>query len=68
MKNNKNRVGLFNSRWFVRIITLILAILLFAYVNGSKLDNVRHGSDNGKNSILTSNKKKNYFNAVRTKC
>ncbi|KRO08240.1 hypothetical protein IV59_GL001286 [Paucilactobacillus hokkaidonensis] len=32
--------------------------MLFAYVNGSKLDNVRHGSDNGKNSILTSNKKK----------
>lgn len=58
MKNNNKHVGLFNNRWFFRIITLIFAVLLFVYVNGSKLDNVRHGSDNGKSSILTSNKKK----------
>ncbi|KIS03931.1 CdaR family protein [Paucilactobacillus wasatchensis] len=57
MKNNEH-ANWFNSRWFFRLFTLGLAILLFVYVNGSKLDNVRQGSDNGKNSILTSNKKK----------
>lgn len=56
MKNNEVS-GFFSNRWFYRLIALVFAILLFVYVNGSKLENVRQ-SGSGTNSSLTSNKKK----------
>lgn len=47
----------FKSHTFLRISALVLAILLFVYVNGEKLQNVRD-SDSGNSSTLTSTVKK----------
>lgn len=57
MKGNKN--GLFNNIWFMRIISLVLAIFLFVYVNGSGSKNggfTRQNSKENGGTALTSDK------------
>ena len=54
MKNDK--LGLFDHVWVLRIVSLILAILLFVYVTGSKSSDTRQSSQNGQNSALMANK------------
>jgi YbbR domain-containing protein len=56
MKNKTT--NFFSNRWFYRLTALVFAILLFVYVNGGKLGDVRKANDNGTNSSLTSTKTK----------
>lgn len=56
-KNNKPQ-NPFNSRWFFRISALVLAVLLFIYVNGEKLGNTHKTELNTETTSLTSTKKK----------
>lgn len=54
MDRNK---GFFNHKWVMRLASLVLAILLFAYVNGSKNGFLRQNTrNNNENSVLMSNK------------
>lgn len=55
MNNNK---GFFNRKWALRLVSLILAIFLFTYVNGSKDGFLRQNTRNSdnQNSALMSNK------------
>ena len=53
----KNTKGFFRRKWFLRIISLILAIFLFMYVNGSKSGFLRQNTrNNNQSSALMSNK------------
>ena len=54
MKNDK--MGLFDHVWVLRIVSLVLAILLFIYVTGSKSSDTRQSSQNGQNTALMANK------------
>ncbi|WP_283584194.1 CdaR family protein [Limosilactobacillus difficilis] len=56
MKSNKNNDGFFSNIWFLRIASLVLAIFLFVYVNGSKDGFLRQNTRSGQNSALMSNK------------
>lgn len=52
----KNK-GFFSHKWVMRLASLVLAILLFAYVNGSKNGFLRQNTrNNNENSALMSNK------------
>ncbi|MCF6515716.1 cell surface protein [Lactobacillus sp. S2-2] len=47
----------FKGKWFYLILSLIFALALFVYVNGSKLSLIQSGNSNSDNqSILSSNK------------
>lgn len=49
--------GFFSHKWVMRLASLVLAILLFAYVNGSKNGFLRQNTrNNNENSALMSNK------------
>ena len=49
--------GFFRRKWFLRIISLILALFLFMYVNGSKSGFLRQNTrNNNQSSALMSNK------------
>lgn len=50
----------FKGKWFYLILSLIFALALFVYVNGSKLSLLQSGNNNSNNnqSILSSNKTK----------
>ncbi|MGM9906952.1 CdaR family protein [Limosilactobacillus sp.] len=50
--------GFFSHKWVMRLASLVLAILLFAYVNGSKNGFLRQNTrnNNNDNSVLMSNK------------
>lgn len=49
--------GFFSHKWVMRLASLVLAILLFAYVNGSKDGFLRQNTrNNNENSALMSNK------------
>lgn len=48
--------GFFNSRWFLRLISLLLAVLLFAYVNGSHNGVFRGTMQTDNDTALTSTK------------
>ncbi len=53
----KDTKGFFRRKWFLRIISLILALFLFMYVNGSKSGFLRQNTrNNNQNSTLMSNK------------
>lgn len=53
----KDTKGFFRRKWFLRIISLILALFLFMYVNGSKSGFLRQNArNNNQNSALMSNK------------
>lgn len=56
MKSNRNNDSFFSNIWVLRIASLILAIFLFVYVNGSKEGFLRQNTRNGQNSALMSNK------------
>ncbi|RRG09121.1 MAG: hypothetical protein DUD32_08295 [Lactobacillus sp.] len=58
MKKNNKPQNPFNSRWFFRISALVLAVLLFIYVNGEKLGNTHKTELNTETTSLTSTKKK----------
>lgn len=58
MPNKNEHRSLFNSRWFYRIIALILSILLFIYVNGGRLESTHQTEQSTENASLTSTKKK----------
>lgn len=52
-----NNKGFFNHKWTLRIVSLILALMLFTYVNGSKDGFLRQNTRNSNsNSALMSNK------------
>lgn len=49
--------GFFSHKWVMRLASLVLAILLFAYVNGSKNGFLRQNTrNNNENTALMSNK------------
>lgn len=53
----KDTKGFFRRKWFLRIISLILALFLFMYVNGSKSGFLRQNTrNNNQNSALMANK------------
>lgn len=53
----KDTKGFFRRKWFLRIISLILAVFLFMYVNGSKSGFLRQNTrNNNQSSALMSNK------------
>ncbi len=53
----KDTKGFFRRKWFLRIISLILALFLFMYVNGSKSGFLRQNTRNNNQSrALMSNK------------
>ncbi len=54
---DKNK-GFFSHKWVMRLASLVLAILLFAYVNGSKNGFLRQNTrnSNNENSVLMSDK------------
>lgn len=53
----KDTKGFFCRKWFLRIISLILALFLFMYVNGSKSGFLRQNTrNNNQSSALMSNK------------
>ncbi|OYS65041.1 hypothetical protein CBF93_00115 [Limosilactobacillus reuteri] len=53
----KDNKGFFRRKWFLRIISLILALFLFMYVNGSKSGFLRQNTrNNNQSSALMSNK------------
>ncbi|MEE6704418.1 CdaR family protein [Limosilactobacillus reuteri] len=53
----KDTKGFFHRKWFLRIISLILALFLFMYVNGSKSGFLRQNTrNNNQSSALMSNK------------
>lgn len=53
----KDTKGFFRRKWFLRIISLILALFLFMYVNGSKSGFLRQNTrNNNQSSALMSNK------------
>lgn len=56
MKSNKNNDSFFSNIWVLRIASLILAIFLFVYVNGSKDGFLRQNTRTGQNSSLMSNR------------
>lgn len=51
-----DQTGFFNSKWFYRIISLIFALTLFMYVNGSKNGFLHQTTRNGNSTALMSNK------------
>ena len=54
---NRNNDGIFSRRWVLRLLSLILAIFLFIYVNGSKNGFLRQNTrDSNENSALMSNR------------
>lgn len=54
---NRNNDGIFSRRWVLRLLSLILAIFLFIYVNGSKNGFLRQNTRNSnENSALMSNR------------
>lgn len=54
---HKNDDGIFSRKWVLRIISLVLAIFLFIYVNGSKDGFLRQNTrSSNHNSALMSNK------------
>lgn len=54
---NKNNDGIFSRRWVLRLLSLVLAIFLFIYVNGSKNGFLRQNTrDSNENSALMSNR------------
>lgn len=56
----KDTKGFFRRKWFLRIISLILALFLFMYVNGSKSGFLRQNTrNNNQSSALMSNKSVN---------
>lgn len=56
MKSNRNNDSFFSNIWVLRISSLILAIFLFIYVNGSKDGFLRQNTRTGNNSALMSNR------------
>lgn len=56
MKSNRNNDSFFSNIWVLRISSLILAIFLFVYVNGSKDGFLRQNTRSGNNSALMSNR------------
>ena len=53
----KDTKGFFRRKWFLRIISLILALFLFMYVNGRKSGFLRQNTrNNNQSSALMSNK------------
>lgn len=53
----KDTKGFFRRKWFLRIISLILALFLFMYVNGSKSGFLRQNTrNNNQSSALMSDK------------
>ncbi|PEH07750.1 hypothetical protein CP354_07175 [Lactobacillus sp. UMNPBX3] len=53
----KDTKGFFRRKWFLRIISLILALFLFMYVNGGKSGFLRQNTrNNNQSSALMSNK------------
>ncbi|MBB1080316.1 hypothetical protein H5S09_10435 [Limosilactobacillus sp. STM2_1] len=53
----KNTKGFFRRKWFLRVISLVLALFLFMYVNGSKSGFLRQNTrNNNQNSALMSDK------------
>ena len=53
----KDTKGFFRRKWFLRIISLILALFLFMYVNGSESGLLRQNTlNNNQSSALMSNK------------
>ena len=54
---NRNNDGIFSRRWVLRLLSLILAIFLFIYVNGSKNGFLRQNTrDSNENSALMSDR------------
>lgn len=52
-----NNKGFFNHKWTLRLVSLILAVLMFLYVNGSKSGFLRQNTRNSnEDSALMSNK------------
>lgn len=56
MKSNKNNDSFFSNIWVLRIASLVLAIFLFVYVNGSKDGFLRQNTRSGQSSSLMSNR------------
>lgn len=56
MKSNRNNDSFFSNIWVLRISSLILALFLFVYVNGSKNGFLRQNTRTGNNSALMSNR------------
>lgn len=56
MKSNKNNDSFFSNIWVLRIASLVLAIFLFVYVDGSKDGFLRQNTRTGQNSSLMSNR------------
>ena len=56
MKSNRNNDSFFSNIWVLRISSLILALFLFVYVNGSKDGFLRQNTRTGNNSALMSNR------------
>lgn len=56
MKSNRNNDSFFSNIWVLRISSLLLAIFLFVYVNGSKDGFLRQNTRTGNNSALMSNR------------
>lgn len=54
MKNDKQ--GFFENVWVLRIVSLILALLLFTYVVGSKTSSTRQTARNSQNNALMATK------------
>lgn len=54
MKDNQD--GLFNKKWFNVIVSFILALLLFFYVNNSKSSLSRQNSENSPDTSISSGK------------
>lgn len=52
----KSPRSIFDSPWFLRLISLLLAILLFAYVNGTHDGVFRNTMQNDNDTMLTSSK------------
>lgn len=54
---DKDNKGFFRHKWFLRLTSLILALFLFMYVNGSKSGFLRQNTrNNNQSSALMSNK------------
>lgn len=54
MKNNQD--GLFNKKWFNVIVSFVLALLLFFYVNNSKSSLSRQNSENSPDTTISTGK------------
>jgi YbbR domain-containing protein len=54
---DKDKKGFFRRKWFLRLTSLVLALFLFMYVNGSKSGFLRQNTrNNNQSSALMSNK------------